>query len=215
MKLRPEELPEREVYKLMTGAIVPRAIAWVSTINAAGQPNLAPFSFFTAVCALPPTILFCPGVRKITGQPKDTLNNILATGEFTVNFVTEALAEAMNITATELPPDVDEFRRAGLTAVPGDMVNVPYVAESPIHFECKLNQVVTVSDQPGGGSVVIGTIVYIRVDDRIWREGNKLDFNAYQAIGRLTGAGYCRVNDFFDMERLPPEIPPASPPKSS
>jgi flavin reductase (DIM6/NTAB) family NADH-FMN oxidoreductase RutF len=207
VQARPEELPEQEVYKLMTGAIVPRAIAWVSTANAGGQPNLAPFSFFTAVCRQPPTILFCPGVRGLAGETKDTLNNIRETGEFTVNFVTEALAEAMNITATELPPEVDEFQRAGLTAMPGVLVKAPYVAESPIHFECRLSQVVTVSDEPGGGSIVIGTIVYIRVDDRIWREGNKLDFSAYQAIGRLSGSAYCRVNDFFDLERLPPEIP--------
>ncbi|MCB9449919.1 MAG: flavin reductase family protein [Anaerolineaceae bacterium] len=208
VKIRPEELPHREVYKLLTGAVVPRPIAWVSTVSEAGENNLAPFSFFTAVCALPPTLLFCTSVRLVDGKPKDTLTNIRATGEFTVNVVTEPLAEAMNITAIDLPADVDEFKRAGLTPAPGTLVKAPYVVESPIHFECKLNQIVPISDEPGGGSIVIGTVVYIEMDDRVWREGNHIDFTAYEAIGRLTGAAYCRVNDLFDMPRLPPEIPP-------
>ena len=106
----------------MIGAIVPRAIAWVSTVNEDGQPNLAPFSFFTAVCFAPPTIVFCPSVRETDGDHKDTLHNIRATGEFVINFVTEALAEQMNITSTELPSDVNEFERAGLTAVPSTLV---------------------------------------------------------------------------------------------
>lgn len=215
MNIRPEELPHNEVYKIITGAIVPRAIAWVSTISPDGQPNLAPFSFFTAVCSLPPTILFCPGVRGLNGLQKDTFNNIQATGEFTVNFVTQALAEAMNITATELPPHVNEFERAGLTAAPGTHVKAPYVAESPIHFECKLNQIVTISDQPGGGSIVIGTIVYMHVDDRVWRTGNHVDIAAYQPVGRLAGSAYTRVNDLFSIQRNPPEITPSSPAKSS
>ncbi len=207
MEINPNDLPHREVYKLMTGAIVPRAIAWVSSVNADGQPNLAPFSFFTAVCSLPPTILFCTSVRNTDGDFKDTLHNIRATGEFVVNFVTEALAEQMNITATELPANVNEFERAGLTPEPSQVVNVPRVAESPIHFECKLNQVVTISDAPGGGSIVLGTIVHMHISETIYREGNKIDFAAYQPVGRLAGAGYTRVNDLFDMLRPAPEIP--------
>lgn len=207
MDIDPNDLPHREVYKLMTRAIVPRAIAWVSSVDANGQPNLAPFSFFTAVCSLPPTILFCTSVRNTDGGFKDTLHNIQATGEFVVNFVTEALAEQMNITATELPADVNEFERAGLTPGQSKVVNVPTVAESPIHFECKLNQVVTISDAPGGGSIVLGTIVHIHISETVYREGNKIDFSAYQPVGRLAGAGYTRVNDLFDMIRPAPEIP--------
>lgn len=206
MDIRPADIPPREVYKLMIGAIVPRAIAWVSTISADGQPNLAPFSFFTAVCQAPPTLLFCPGVRGTDGSPKDTLNNIRTTGEFAVNFVTEELAEAMNVTATEVPAHVDEFERAGLTAAPARVVRAPVVAESPIHFECRLQQIVTVSDAPGGGYVVLGEVVHIHVDDRVYRAGNYIDLDAYRPIGRLAGAGYSRVTDTFEMARLPPEI---------
>lgn len=204
--LDPSDLPHREVYKLLSGAIVPRPIAWVSTRGTDGVPNLAPFSFFTAVCSRPPTVVFCPGVRAADRAQKDTLNNIRATGEYIINFVSEPLAEAMNLTAAELPAAVDEFERAGLLAAPGLRVNAPYVAASPIHFECRLNQIITISDEPGGGSLVIGTVVYMRFDESVYRDGYKVDFDAYQPVGRLAGAGYCRVRDRFDLERPPSEI---------
>lgn len=209
MDIIPDQIPHREVYKLMIGSIVPRPIAWVSTVNAAGQPNLAPFSFFTAICSKPPTVVFCPGVRDADRGQKDTLNNIRATGEFIINFVHEALGEPMNITATELPPEVNEFERAGLTAQPGKVVHVPRVAESLIHYECRLNQIITVSDEPGGGSLVMGTVVHMHFDDAVYQEGNHIDLSAFQAIGRLSGAGYCRVQDRFDLRRPPSEIKPS------
>ncbi|MEO8612663.1 MAG: flavin reductase family protein [Chloroflexota bacterium] len=206
MDIVPGEWPQREIYKLMIGAIVPRAIAWVSSTDSTGRPNLAPFSFFTAVCAEPPTIVFCPMIRDADAAPKDTLHNIRETGVFIVNFVTEALAEKMNLTSVEAPATVNEFERAGLTMEGGQAVNVPRVAESPIHFECRLNQIVTISDAPGGGSLVIGTVVHIHIADSIYRAGNHLDVAAYQPIGRLAGASYTRVTDLFEMIRPPTEI---------
>ncbi|MBZ0279478.1 MAG: flavin reductase family protein [Anaerolineae bacterium] len=206
MDIKPSDLPHKEMYKLMIGSIVPRPIAWVSTINAEGQPNLAPFSFFTAVCSSPPTILFCPGIRDADAAHKDTLYNVQATGEFVVNIVSEPLAEAMNITATELPAEINEFERAQVTAVPSLTVRPPRVAESLIHYECKLNQIITISDQPGGGNIVIGTVLHLHIDDSVYLEGNKIDLHKLEAIGRLAGPSYCRVNDFFDIHRLPPEI---------
>lgn len=206
MELNPADIPHREVYKLLTASVVPRPIAWVSTVNAQGQPNLAPFSFFNAVCSLPPTILFCPGIRASDIGQKDTYQNIRATGEFVVNFVTESLAEAMNITAADVPPEVNEFERAGLTPEMSKIVRAPRVKESPIHFECKLNQIVTISEEPGGGHIVIGTVVQMHFDDSIYREGNYIDILAYKPVGRLTGSGYTRVTDLFDLKRPPSEI---------
>lgn len=206
MDINPDDLPHTEVSKLMIGSIVPRAIAWVSTLSDAGQPNLAPFSFFTAVCSKPPTVVFCPGVRGVDGGQKDTLYNIRVTGEYVINVVTEALAAQMNITATEVPADVNEFERAGLTAAPSVVVKPPRVGESPIHFECKLREIVVISDEPGGGSLVIGEVVHMHLDDAVYREGNRVDIAALQPVGRLAGASYCRVNDFFDIKRFPPEI---------
>jgi flavin reductase (DIM6/NTAB) family NADH-FMN oxidoreductase RutF len=207
-EITPSDLSYREVYKLLIGSVVPRPIAWVSTVSRDGVRNLAPFSFFNAVCSNPPTVLFCTSVRDGDGGQKDTLHNVRDTGVFIINMVTEALAEAMNITATELPPEVDEFERAGLTPAPGRVVNVPYVAESPIHFECRLNQIVPISAEPGGGSIIIGTVVHMRFDETVFREGHYIDIAALKPVGRLSGAGYCRVTDLFDIRRLPSELKP-------
>ena len=146
MEINPAELPLKETYKLITGAVVPRPIAWVSTINAEGQPNLAPYSFFNGVCSKPPTVLFCPGVRGTDGGHKDTLNNVRATEEFVINVVTETTAEAMNKTATELPSNINEFEYAGLNTAPSQRVKPPRLAESPINFECKLTDIVQIGD---------------------------------------------------------------------
>lgn len=206
MDINPTTLPQREVYKLLIGSIVPRPIAWVSTRSADGIANLAPFSFFTAACSAPPTVIFCAGVRDADHAQKDTLNNIRATGEYIINFVSEPLAEAMNITAVEAPAHVDEFARAGLQAEPGTIVNVPRVAASLIHFECRLNQIVTISEQPGGGSIIIGTVLHMHFDDTVYQDGNHIDLSVLEPIGRLSGMRYSRVNDFFDLQRPPSEI---------
>ncbi len=131
MEISPSTLPWQSLYKLMIGSIVPRAIGWVSTVDEAGEPNLAPFSFFTAAGANPPHVLFCPMIRSTDGQPKDTLHNVRTTGEFVVNIVTEALGPQMNLTSTEFPAEVNEFAAAGLTPVPSSVVRPPRVGESP------------------------------------------------------------------------------------
>lgn len=206
MEINPKDLQSNQVYKLMTGSIVPRPIAWVSTVDTEGNPNLAPFSYFTAASDTPPTIIFCSGIRSADGKPKDTYHNIKATGEYVINFVNEATAEAMNITATEVSADVNEFERAGLTAIASKMVTVPRVQESPISFECKLNQIVTISDKPGGGHIIIGEIVYMHFDDGIYKEGHYIDIETYEPIGRLMGNQYAHINDLFTLKRPPSEI---------
>lgn len=210
MELNPEEAPWKSVYKLLIGAVVPRPIGWISTVSVVGVRNLAPFSFFNVVCGNPPHVLFCPMIRSTDSKEKDSLENARATGEFVVNIVTERLAQAMNISSAELSPDVDEFERAGLTAVPSKAVNAPRVKESPIHFECRTVQVVDLSDAPGGGSVVIGRIVHIHVSDDVMYGEGRIDWARLQPIGRLAGPSYCRVTDLFDMVRPPSEILPDS-----
>lgn len=202
----PSSYPHQQVYKLFTATAVPRPIAWVSTVSANGQPNLAPFSFFTPVCPKPPTLAFCPNIHTATGAPKDTYNNLRANGEFVVNFVTEALVEQMNISATELPPDVNEFERAGLTPAPGKTVRVPHVAETPAYFECRVREIVTISADSGGGYIVVGTVLLMHFDETIFRDGSYIDLAAFQPVGRLAGPGYCRVTDTFNLERPPSEI---------
>lgn len=192
----------RSTYKLLTGAIVPRAIAFVSTVSPDGTLNLAPFSFFTAACANPPTVLFCPMFRGEEAEKKDTLRNIEDTGEFVINVVTESIAERMNVCATEFPFGINEFEESGLTPAPSVRVRPPRVSESPINMECTLNQIVTISDRPGGGSIVIGEVVAFHVADELV-EDFRIDTAKLAPIGRLAGPSYTRVREFFEMERLP------------
>jgi flavin reductase (DIM6/NTAB) family NADH-FMN oxidoreductase RutF len=208
MEIAPDALPRQSIYKILIGSVVPRPIGWISTVNASGQPNLAPFSFFNAVCSSPPTVLFCPMIRSTDGNTKDTLNNVKATGEFVVNIVSEELATAMIATSVEIAAEVNEFELTGLTIAPSVTVKPPRVAESPIHFECKVSQIVEVGNQPGGGSVVLGEIVHLHVDERVLIGEDKINLAALKPIGRLAGSAYTRVTDLFEMVRPPSQIRP-------
>lgn len=195
-------IPERDRYKLLIGAVVPRPIAWVSTMDPAGHLNVAPFSFFNAVCSNPMTLLFCVGVTDTADGKKDTLRNIEAVPEFVINCTDEANAEAMNLTATPLPPTHSEFAWAGLTPAPSKMIRVPRVAEAPIAFECTLQRIVTISEQPGGAAVIFGEVQCVHVRDDLYANGRIL-LEAYQPIGRIGGDGYVRVTNTFEMARIP------------
>ena len=201
MDVPADNLPWQAMYKLLIGAVVPRPIGWISTVNEAGQPNLAPFSFFNVAGANPPHVVFCPMVRGVDGQPKDTLRNVRLTGEFVVNIATQSLAQSVNLTSTELPADVNEFELAGLTAAPSSAVRPPRVGESPVHFECRVTQIVDLNDAPGGSSVVIGRIVHVHIREDVLLDGDKIDLERLQPIGRLAGSAYCRVTDLFEIER--------------
>jgi flavin reductase (DIM6/NTAB) family NADH-FMN oxidoreductase RutF len=207
-----DEAPDyRTIYKLLTGSVVPRPIGWVSTVNAEGRPNLAPYSFFNATNSKPPHVLFCPGTRATDYAQKDSLNNVRQTGEFVVNIVNEAVAEAMNITATELPADVNEFELAGLTPMPSVTVRPPRVAESPIHFECEVTHVIELGEpsERGAGNVVIGRVIHIHVSDEVLYDGDKINFEKLKPVGRLAGNYYTRVDSLFKLIRQPPQVPPA------
>jgi flavin reductase (DIM6/NTAB) family NADH-FMN oxidoreductase RutF len=206
MELTPSSLPHQSVYKLLTGAILPRPIGWISSVDADGRPNLAPFSFFNVVCARPPTVVFCPMIRGVDGKTKDTLNNVRATGEFVVNIVSEDLAEAMNLSSVEAPSDVNEFEFAQVTEEPSVTVRPPRVRESRVHFECRVRQIVEISSEPGGGSLVIGEVLHIHVDESVLLGGDKINLAALKPVGRLAGGGYVRVTDVFEMERPKTQI---------
>jgi flavin reductase (DIM6/NTAB) family NADH-FMN oxidoreductase RutF len=206
MEISPEDLPWQSVYNILVGSVLPRPIGWISTVDSAGRPNLAPFSFFNAVCPNPPHVLFCPNVRITDQHTKDSLCNVQATGEFVVNIVTENLAEAMNLTSAELPAEVNEFEYGNLDISPSKVVQPPRVAASPIHFECKVAHILDLGDRPGAGSVVIGRVVHIHVDESVLFGGDKIDLWKLKPIGRLGGNGYCRVTDLFKMERPTSQI---------
>ena len=201
MEADPATLPWKSVYKLLTGSILPRPIGWISTVDAAGLANLAPFSFFNAVSSRPAIVAFCTTVREVDAGPKDTLRNVRTTGEFVVNIVTEPVAEAMNMTSTEFPPDVDEFQAAGVTAAPSVVVAPPRVAESPIHFECRVHQIVELGTEPGAGALILGRIVLLHIDPSVMLGEDKIELTALRPIGRLSGPSYCRVTEVFQMPR--------------
>ena len=200
MIIDPARQSARDIYRLMVGAIVPRPIAFVSTVSGDGILNLAPFSFFTGVSANPPVICFSPMIRGRDGQRKDTLNNIEATHEFVVNVVSEDFAPQMNACSVEFPPEVDEFAACGLTPVPSERVQPPRVKESRINLECRLIQVVHVSPKPLGGSLVIGEVVLFHVADELFADF-KIDPDKLRPIGRMGGPTYARTTDRFDMTR--------------
>lgn len=204
MEFDPETLAAADRYGMMTSVIAPRPIAWVSTVGAGGSRNLAPFSFFTGVCAEPMTVCFAP-VRNRQARKKDTLVNVEATRQFVINVANEPLAKQMNQTSADYPYGVDEFEQAGLTAAPSLKVKPPRVKESPVALECELLQVVTIGEGPLGGNLVIGKVVHIHVDDAVWKNG-RIDHRDLRPIGRMEGAWYARVTDAFELAR--PRIQP-------
>jgi flavin reductase (DIM6/NTAB) family NADH-FMN oxidoreductase RutF len=196
----PKEAGWLNIYKLLIGAIVPRPIAFVSTLSPEGIPNLAPFSFFTAVSANPPVICFSPMRRRGSLPHKDTLHNITITREFVVNIVSEEFAQQMNITSAEFPPEVDEFEAAGLTPIPSDLVKPPRVKESHVHMECRLYLLVEVGGEDGSGNLVLGEVLRFHVDDQYF-DDFKIDPDQLRAIGRMGGATYTRTTDRFELPR--------------
>ena len=201
MELDPQVIGATASYKLLIGCVVPRPIAWVSTVDADGVNNLAPFSFFMGVCGDPPTIAFSSGPRE--GRKKDTAANAARAGEFVVNVVDDSLAEAMNITSGEYPPGVDEFALTGLTAVPSVRVKVPRVAEAPISLECRLSQIIDVGRGPH--QLVLGEIVYFHIRDELYDPGTgRIDMHRLHPVARLAGEMYGHVREVYAMKRPNP-----------
>ncbi len=186
MEMSPENLEWREAYKLLVGSILPRPIAFVSSIDQDGISNAAPFSFFTAICADPMLICFSPMRRGTDGSKKDTLVNIESTGQFVINIVSESFAEKMNDCAIDFASNIDEISFVGLTKEPGAKVNVPRIKESLVHLECELHQVLHFGETPGAGSLVIGRVVHVHVQDQLFGNG-RIDTAGLKPIGRMAG----------------------------
>ena len=205
MQFDPQVIDSAAMYKLLIGSVVPRPIAWVSSVDADGVRNLAPFSYFMAITHDPPTIAFSSGPRGadvgggIRGK-KDTLHNVEVTREFVVNVVDDALAEAMNVTSGDYAADVDEFARAGLATAPGVKVRVPRVAAAPVSMECRLAQIIPVGNLPH--HLIVGEIVHVHVRDDVFDPATgRLDMHRLKPVGRLAGHLYTHVHDIFEMKR--------------
>lgn len=201
VEVSPESLEWRDAYKLLIGSILPRPIAFVSTIDENGIANAAPFSFFTAICAEPMLICFSPMRRGTDGTKKDTLINIENTKQFVINIVSEDMAMQMNACAAEYAPEVDEIEKVGLTKEPSLKVNAPRIKESLVHLECELYQILDFGDKPGAGNLVIGKVVNIQVADQLFSKG-RIDTKKLQPIGRMAGNNYTNpLGKIFEMIR--------------
>jgi len=192
--LDPGTVAPGDFYRFMISVVVPRPIAFVSTMDAEGRLNVAPFSYFNAITNQPP--LLGISINRRRGGPKDTFRNIEHTKEFVVNTVDEALGERMVQTSGEWPEDVDEFRLAGLTPVPSDLVKPPRVGESPVSMECRLHRVIEL----GASFFVVGEILRAHVRDDVLTDG-RVDIAKLHPLGRLGGDGYSVVREVIHMPR--------------
>src|SRR5271154_2182744 len=188
------------VYKLLIGSVVPRPIAFVSTVSPEGAFNVAPFSFFTVASANPPVLVFSVGRRANPDPRKDTLRNIGTAREFVVNVVSEEFGPKMNLCAGDYPPEVDEFEVSGLTPIPSDLGKAPRVAESHINMECRLLYTIEMSALAVGGTLVLGEVVRFHIDDAYF-DNYRIDQDKLRPIGRMAGNSYTRTQDRFDMIR--------------
>jgi flavin reductase (DIM6/NTAB) family NADH-FMN oxidoreductase RutF len=199
VSLNPATMAETDVYKIVAGCIVPRPIGFVSTVSAGGIPNAAPFSFFNGISHAPPLLCLSIAQREDnSSSPKDTLANILETGEFVVNVVDEALAEAQDRCAQRFPPDVDEIQATGLTPVVGVAVKAPAILESPVNFECRLVQHIALFES--AYTLVIGRIVHFHVRSDILLPNGYIDPRKMQAVGRMTGNSYVFTREIFTLK---------------
>ena len=200
----PAKAEPRQIYKLMTGIIVPRPIALVSTVDRNGIANLAPFSFFAGVGSAPPTLLFCPALRGFDSTHpaarKDTLHNVEATGEFVVNVVSDTIAVKANATSAEVPPEVDEFELAEFTPVASQAVRPPRVAESPAQMECKLLQIIYTGHSPNSGVIVLGKVVRFHIREDLF-DDFRIDAAGLDAVGRMAGSTWVRTRERIELIR--------------
>ncbi|EMA47401.1 flavin reductase family protein [Halococcus saccharolyticus] len=195
-RIDPDDL-DGSLYRTLAGAVIPRPIAWVSSLSPEGVANLAPYSFFNVVSTAPPVVMFAPTDRSERPEGlSDSARNALDTEEFVVNVVTEPLAEAMNATSATLPPEESEFDHAGLERAASEAVAPPRVAAAEVAFECELYESIDI----GSNTMVLGEVVSVYLDEGVTTDG-KLDVEKLDAVGRLSGSYYCRTDGRFRMER--------------
>jgi len=193
-------LPPRDRYRLLIGAIVPRPIALVTTLDERSVPNAAPFSFFN-VFSHDPVVVALGIERREGGVLKDTTRNIRQHREFVVNLVNETIAEAMNVCAVDFPLGVSELEAAGLTAAASSAIATPRIAESPVNLECRLMEELRFGDE-GKRSIILGEVIRFHIRDEFLTPSGYVDIPAMRPVGRLAGNGYVRLSDRFEMKRM-------------
>ena len=192
--LDPQEMAVPELHGLLLAAVAPRPIAFASTINKKGEVNLSPFSFFNVFSANPPVMIFSPARRGRDNTTKHTYENVKDTAQVVINIVNYHMVEQMSLASTEYDQGINEFTKAGLTESPSQKVKPPRVKESPVSFECEVDQVIELGDQGGAGNLVIARVVLIHVQDQFFNDSKKLDPTGIDQVARMGGNWYCRAS---------------------
>lgn len=200
MQIDPTQADVVTVYRALVDVVNPRPIAWVTSTDAEGRVNLAPYSFFNVFGSNPPVVIFSPTTTRHGGK-KDTLRNIEATGEFVVNLAVDSTVDAVNLTSSELPHGESEAAFAGLDLLPSESVRPPRVAASPVHLECRLRQILPVGDGPLAANLVIGEVLRIHIDDAMLGPDGRVDPRKLRTVGRMGGDFYCRTGELFELPR--------------
>lgn len=207
--IQPKEIPASELYQYFIGVIGPRPIAFVSSLDHQGRPNLAPFSFFNIFSSNPPVVGFSPTRKGLPGQiqDKDTLSNIKETGELVINVVNYNILRQMAVTSVQFPKGVSEFEKSGLTPLPSQFVKPFRVKESPAHLECTLREIISFGDQPSSGNLVLCDVKCIHIDESVIDDRNRIDPHKIDLMGRLGRAYYSRASGEAVYTVLQPQTP--------
>ena len=207
-KIDPETTSPIDMYQFMIGAVSPRPVAFVSTIDTEGVPNLAPFSFFNAFSSKPPIVGFATSIRTANGTTKDTLANVQEINECVVNIVSHSFVRQMTLTAVNYPKGVSEFEKAGLTPIESDLIRPFRVKESPIQMECRVEQILPLSDEKGGGILILCRVLRMHINEDILDvEKKRIDPRKVDTVGRMGRFWYTRANGDSLFEIQQPERP--------
>ena len=202
LSIDPKEIATGKLHGYLLGAVAPRPIAFASTIDANGNPNLSPFSFFNVFGSNPPIMIFSPARRVRDNTTKHTLDNVLATKEVVINIVNYAIVQQMSLSSTEYPEGVNEFEKAGFTMLASDKIKPYRVAESPVQFECKVKDVIFTGDKGGAGNLIICEVVKIHISEAVLDENGAIDQHKIDLVARAGGSYYSRARDgFFEIPK--------------
>ena len=202
LSIDPKEVSTGKLHGYLLGAVAPRPIAFASTIDADGNPNLSPFSFFNVFGSNPPIMIFSPARRVRDNTTKHTLENALATKEVVINVVNYDIVQQMSLSSTEYPEGVNEFEKAGFTMLKSDKIKPFRVAESPVQFECKVNDVIFTGDEGGAGNLIVCEVVKIHISDAVLDENGAIDQHKIDLVARAGGSYYSRARDgFFEIDK--------------
>lgn len=203
LSLDPKELTVQRLHQLLLGAVGPRPIAFASTIDENGRPNLAPFSFFNVFSANPPILVFSPARSGRTGQSKDTFNNAKAIPEVVINVVNYPMVHQMSLASSPYAPGVDEFVKAGFTPIASDKIKPFRVAEAPVQFECKIQQIIELGQDGGAGNLIICEVVQLHIQENLLTENGLIDQHKIDLVARMGADWYCHANSqsMFEIKK--------------